>query len=75
MKNKTVTINLNTPLAKINVDNDELIIQIQGKVISTDDGGLTVEIKTVSNGKKWFSTSQFKEIFIPMSKVDFVVLS
>lgn len=78
MTNLEVTIYLNTPLIPTDYRSkataDE-ISRIKGKIISEHASGYILQVKTTGNPREWFDNpSHLKRIFLPLHKVDFMVL-
>ena len=81
MEGSQVEVYLNTPLLKfkyrIGKEDRELldgVVRLSGKVIKESLSGFTLSVAQLSNMKVSQTDLPFETIFIPMSKVDFVVL-
>ncbi|MBF0492416.1 MAG: hypothetical protein HQM15_06515 [Deltaproteobacteria bacterium] len=81
MKDRNVEILLNTPLLIIADRNKikekpilENILRVGGKIIEKSSAGLQLTVKWVGSDRQVEKIPPFAEIFIPLHKIDHVLL-
>jgi hypothetical protein len=81
MEGRDAKIFLKTPLFRFKYmhegEEKQLLdnaVRIRGKVVAEKSGGVVIRVEALSNLKQSESELPFKEIFIPFSKVDFIVI-
>ncbi len=81
MTGKHVEIFLKTPLfrfryksGKVEKELMENAVRISGQVKEDRGAGLLVQVEVLSNMKEKEKDLPFEEIFLPLSKIDFVVV-
>ena len=82
MEGKRVEIFLKTPLFRFKYvlkgEERQLLenaVRISGKVAREKEAGLLLEVEAISNLKLSENDLPFEEIFVPFSKVDFVIVN
>jgi len=81
MEGKKIEIFLKTPLFRFKymIDGEEKhlmenAVRISGEVIKEKSHGLTINVEGISNLKISETSLPFREIFIPFSKVDYIIV-
>ncbi len=81
MEKKKVEIFLNTPLFRFKYMNKnqerhllDNAVRISGNVVKEKAAGLLIRVETISNMKISESELPFKEIFLPFSKIDYMII-
>ncbi len=75
MINLEVTVFLNTPLHQVDVPDStrDVIVWLEGKILHQDASGMLIHVKSVGTERKGQEkTVNFKKVFLPMHKIDFV---
>ena len=81
MEGRNVEIFLKTPLFRFKYMHEgeerqimENAVRISGKVTEEKSGGIVIKVDAISNLKISETNLPFKEIFIPFSKADYIIL-
>lgn len=81
MEGRSVEIFLQTPLFRFRYVHEgiekELMdgaVRLRGKILAEKAGGVLVSVEAISNLKVTESELPFKQVFIPFSKIDYMML-
>lgn len=76
MLNQNVVVYLNTPLVGTGAEGErvELIARLKGKILAQGNEGFLLQAKAVGDKKGWNDSTPIKKIFIPVHKVDYILL-
>lgn len=76
MPSEPIIVYLNTPLIEHSSagSGSEPIHVLRGKLMEQSSFGLSLQVKSVGNGKVFLESPPFKKILIPSHKIDFVLI-
>ena len=76
MINQNVIIYLNTPLIETGVEEGRvaLIARLKGKILAQGSEGFLLQTKAAGDKKGWNDSTTVKKIFVPVHKVDYIVV-